>query len=200
MPQPSRFPWLSKAQQQAYQYRSFLQQGLLPGHPAPSQPSEQPEPIWQVLLSGATQLNHQSSQTILDTLGMGVQDLAQLKEAPTPPGLKTELLKYQKQGLAWMLEKENPKDVSAGSASQFWEIRTDQFGTYYFNLASNCQSRQKPQLWRGGILADDMPSRQYHCCCRILLEMCYRELGRSNTDARRAISLENIRLSRAEQT
>lgn len=74
--------------------------------------------------------------------------------AETPPGLATQLLSYQRQGLAWMLEKESPRLPAAGSQDvvQLWKRE----GNKYRNIATNFCTTKEPPLASGGILADDM--------------------------------------------
>lgn len=59
----------------------------------------------------------------------------------------TPLLPHQKQALAWMISRENSKELPP-----FWEQRND----LYYNTITNFSVKQQPENVHGGILADDM--------------------------------------------
>ncbi|XP_031565004.1 helicase-like transcription factor isoform X3 [Actinia tenebrosa] len=65
--------------------------------------------------------------------------------------IKTKLYPHQKQSLAWMITKENNKDLPP-----FWEERTKNGKKEYFNTATNYATTKRPSCVKGGILADDM--------------------------------------------
>lgn len=81
-------------------------------------------------------------------------DLANMPMAEIPIAMKTQLLSYQLQGLAWMLDRESPKHPKAGSDNsvQLWEKE----GSRFKHLATNYATSEPPPLASGGILADDM--------------------------------------------
>lgn len=57
------------------------------------------------------------------------------------------MLPHQKQALAWMVSRENSKDLPP-----FWEQRSD----LYYNTITNFSEKDRPENVHGGILADDM--------------------------------------------
>lgn len=59
----------------------------------------------------------------------------------------TPLLPHQKQALAWMISRENNKELPP-----FWEKRKDCF----YNTITNFAEKKRPENILGGILADDM--------------------------------------------
>ncbi|KUI54814.1 hypothetical protein VP1G_02180 [Cytospora mali] len=91
----------------------------------------------------------------LKTMAMGEDALSKLPLAPQPAALKSELLPYQLQGLAWLQSKENPQFPPPGSdnVTQLW--KRDARGRYS-NIASTFTTASAPALAKGGILADDM--------------------------------------------
>lgn len=94
---------------------------------------------------------------------MGVFDsLAKNEELPEvepDPRVQTELLKHQKQGLGFMMNKELPRqfDSDGKAIGSFWQIRLGNNGqkTYYNVITGNSQ-REAPPETLGGILADMM--------------------------------------------
>lgn len=91
---------------------------------------------------------------VVDKYGAGEQVLSNLPMAEQPRDLDTKLLPYQRQGLAWMLDRENPllPKMPSEEPTQLWKRNQD--GTFT-NIATTYSVRQ-PQLASGGILADDM--------------------------------------------
>lgn len=91
----------------------------------------------------------------LKTLAMDEELLSKLPKAPQPAALKSQLLPYQLQGLAWLQSKAKPRFPQAGSdnATQLWK-RTAQ--GRYRNIATKFTVAAAPKLASGGILADDM--------------------------------------------
>lgn len=89
----------------------------------------------------------------VEKFGTTESDLANMPMAEIPIAMKTQLLSYQRQGLAWMLEKESPKLPEAGGGNVLlWKKE----GSRYKNIATNFATTQPPPLASGGILADDM--------------------------------------------
>ncbi|GAB1287408.1 Helicase-like transcription factor [Apodemus speciosus] len=64
-----------------------------------------------------------------------------------PGAVETPLLPHQKQALAWMVSRENSKELPP-----FWEQRDD----LYYNTITNFSVKERPENVHGGILADDM--------------------------------------------
>lgn len=91
---------------------------------------------------------------VVEKFGTNEEELARMPMASCPKALSTELLPYQRQGLAWMLDKESPKLPSKGSQDvvQLWK----RSGHMFTNIATNYTTATEPPLASGGILADDM--------------------------------------------
>lgn len=91
---------------------------------------------------------------VVENFGVNESELEKMHMAETPGALSTELLPYQRQGLAWMIDKESPSLPEAASQNvvQLWKKR----GTLFTNIATNFSTSQPPPLASGGILADDM--------------------------------------------
>lgn len=61
--------------------------------------------------------------------------------------IKSELLSHQKEGLGWLVYRENSLELPP-----FWEERNGE----YMNVLTNYVTCQRPEPLRGGIFADDM--------------------------------------------
>lgn len=119
-----------------------------------SQPG-QPE-ISLIDLSQISQaVQFRAGEDNLKTLAMDEDALSKLPMAVQPEAVKSQLLPYQLQGLAWLQSKEDPKFPLPGSdeATQLW--KRDASGRYV-NAASSFTVASAPKLAKGGILADDM--------------------------------------------
>ena len=95
---------------------------------------------------------------VTEKFGAGEDALAQMPMAECPCKLQTQLLPYQRQALAWLLEKENPELPSVGTdnAVQLWK-RSKHNPRVFTNIATNFSLKDKaPTLASGGILSDDM--------------------------------------------
>ncbi|PIN25024.1 hypothetical protein CDL12_02245 [Handroanthus impetiginosus] len=70
-------------------------------------------------------------------------------EALEPPRsmIKSELFLHQKEGLGWLVSRENSCKLPS-----FWEEKNG----VYVNLLTSCQTYERPEPIRGGIFADDM--------------------------------------------
>lgn len=109
------------------------------------------------LIEGSERFNPREVGNVVEKFGAGEDALAAMPMAECPKELATQLLPYQRQALAWLLEKENPRLPSAGSddAVQLWKCSKD--GQIYTNVATSFSLKnQKPTLANGGILSDDM--------------------------------------------
>jgi len=77
-----------------------------------SQTSSQPEPAIELsirdFVDSSERFNPREAAKIVEAWGAGEDALAKMPMADQPEGLKSTLLPYQRQGLAWMLKKENP--------------------------------------------------------------------------------------------
>ena len=109
------------------------------------------------LIDGSERFNPREVGNVVEKFGAGEDALAAMPMADCPKKLATQLLPYQRQALAWLLEKENPQLPSANSddAVQLWKC--SQNGQIYTNVATSFSLKnQKPTLASGGILSDDM--------------------------------------------
>ena len=110
------------------------------------------------LIEGSERFNPREMGEVVEKFGSGEDVLAQMPMAECPKKLATQLLPYQRQGLAWLLEKEDPQLPPIGSADnvQLWK-RSTQNRAVFTNIATNFSIKdQKPKLASGGILSDDM--------------------------------------------
>ncbi|KAL6884159.1 SNF2 family N-terminal domain-containing protein [Trichoderma longibrachiatum] len=114
-----------------------------------------PEISLEEILESSDAVEFRKGGDAIKTLALGEEDLAKMPQAAQPSQLKSTLLPYQLQGLAWMQSKENPQLPAVGSdtVTQLW--RRDRKGRYW-NLASDFITAKAPTLFSGGILADDM--------------------------------------------
>ncbi|GKZ18628.1 hypothetical protein AbraIFM66951_007648 [Aspergillus brasiliensis] len=105
------------------------------------------------LIGQSSTFNPRDIGHVAEDFGMKESDLENMPMAESPAALATELLPYQRQGLAWMIAKENPSlPVDRGDVVQLWKKN----GNKYTNIATNYSMTQAPPLASGGILADDM--------------------------------------------
>ena len=122
-----------------------------------SQGNENSSKSIEDLIDGSERFNPREVGNVVEKFGAGEDALAAMPMAECPKKLETQLLPYQRQALAWLLEKENPQLPSAGSndAVQLWKC--SQNGQIYTNVATSFSLKnQKPTLASGGILSDDM--------------------------------------------
>ncbi|KAF8115217.1 hypothetical protein N665_0029s0060 [Sinapis alba] len=61
--------------------------------------------------------------------------------------IKSELFAHQKEGLGWLLHREEP-----GEVPPFWEEKDGDF----INVLTNYRTDKRPEALRGGVFADDM--------------------------------------------
>ncbi|KAJ5795078.1 Zinc finger RING-type [Penicillium paradoxum] len=114
---------------------------------------EQNESLEELLNQSST-FNPRDIGQVVETFGQKESDLANMPMVETPAGLSTQLLPYQRQGLAWMIKQEAPKLPEKGSDDivQLWKRQNNDF----LNVATNYAMTTQPTLASGGILADDM--------------------------------------------
>lgn len=128
--------------------------------------SQRPGPLSQSLLPArmedlvaeSTQFSPREVGRVVEKFGIGEEFLAQMPMAEAPARLSTKMLPYQRQALAWMLEKERPLLPPPGSQDivQLWK-RSDRSPKMFTHIATNFTLKDtEPTLARGGILADDM--------------------------------------------
>lgn len=108
----------------------------------------------QELLSQSSQFNPRDIGQVVENFGQKENDMENMPMADTPAALATELLPYQRQGLAWLIDRENPNFPPPGSDKvvQLWR----RSGKNFNNIATNFTTQNEPPLASGGILADDM--------------------------------------------
>ncbi|CAG8482035.1 6832_t:CDS:10, partial [Cetraspora pellucida] len=111
---------------------------------------------WRDLVGKGQEISMKKKQEAFEKIGISIEDLEKLPEAPQPDALLTKLLPYQKQGLGWMFSHEHPEDPTEEKATQFWVIRKELGSNIYYNVATSHSSQTRPEFSRGGILADDM--------------------------------------------
>ncbi|CAG8747581.1 26682_t:CDS:10, partial [Racocetra persica] len=111
---------------------------------------------WRDLVGRGQEISMKKKQEAFEKIGISIEDLEKLPEAPQPDALLTNLLPYQKQGLGWMLSHEHPEDPTEETATQFWVMRKVSGSNLYYNVATSYSSQTRPEFSRGGILADDM--------------------------------------------
>ncbi|KAL6717893.1 hypothetical protein ACLMJK_003978 [Lecanora helva] len=110
------------------------------------------------LMETSQRFNPRELGEATEKFGTGEELLAQMPMADCPTKLQTQLLQYQRQALAWLLEKENPQLPPQGSDDtvQLWKRSTKTRGVFT-NIATNFSlQNQEPRLASGGILSDDM--------------------------------------------
>lgn len=122
-----------------------------------SQPEPLPELSIQDFVASSEQFRPRDVQEIVEQWGVGEDALSKMPMAEQPTDLISTLLPYQRQGLAWMLEKENPILPAEGSRDivQLWK-RDPNRRNVFQNIATNFSSSTAPSLAKGAILADDM--------------------------------------------
>lgn len=115
----------------------------------------EPEVSLEQLAQTSQAVQFRAGDDSLKTMAMDEDTLSKLPMSPQPKALRSLLLPYQLQGLAWLQSKENPQFPQMGSedATQLWK-RTTQ--GHYRNVATNYTVTGAPRLAKGGILADDM--------------------------------------------
>ncbi|KAE8553037.1 hypothetical protein EYB25_004416 [Talaromyces marneffei] len=124
------------------------------GYPTLQRPKQAMESTsLEDLVQQSSSINAHRVDQAVERFGNTEVDLANMPMAETPFGMKTQLLSYQRQGLAWMLEKESPKLPEVGAKDvQLWKKEHGR----YKNIATNYATSTPPPLASGGILADDM--------------------------------------------
>jgi SWI/SNF-related matrix-associated actin-dependent regulator of chromatin subfamily A3 len=123
-----------------------------------SQGDGTPNRTLEEIIQGSQRFNPREMGEVVEKFGTGEDVLAQMPMVDFPERLATKLLPYQRQALAWLLEKETPKLPPAGSADvvQLWK-RSQWDSRLFTNIATNFSLKgTEPELASGGILADDM--------------------------------------------
>ncbi|CAE6425244.1 unnamed protein product [Rhizoctonia solani] len=122
----------------------------------------------RTMLAGLEKVDDEGRRAnFLDALyGNQTEDILNLPEHPSPPGkddgtLVVDLLKHQKQGLLWCINRENVVLPSKHGEphQQFWEYRAPPGSrAHYMNLItkSPIPASMPPTIGRGGIMSDSM--------------------------------------------
>lgn len=125
--------------------------------PADAQ-NPQEGPTMADIMAGSQVFNPREIGQDSDKFGANEKDLEHLPKADQPKRIATEMLPYQLQALAWLLDKENLKLPAEGDSSivQLWK-RSPTDKRVFTNIATNYSiQHEEPTLASGGILADDM--------------------------------------------
>ncbi|CAG8521499.1 4910_t:CDS:10 [Dentiscutata erythropus] len=105
---------------------------------------------WRDLVGRGQQIGLKKKQEAFEKIGISIEDLEKLPEAPQPEALLTRLLPYQKQGLGWMLSHEHPAEPTLENTTQFWTLRRGpgDGSTIYYNVATSHASQTRPEFSR----------------------------------------------------
>ncbi|XP_054839603.1 helicase-like transcription factor [Eublepharis macularius] len=95
----------------------------------------------------AVQMTTEQLKTEFDKLFEDLKEDDKTREMEAAEAVITPLLPHQKQALAWMISRENNKELPP-----FWEERDN----YFYNTLTNFAEKNRPENVLGGILADDM--------------------------------------------
>jgi SWI/SNF-related matrix-associated actin-dependent regulator of chromatin subfamily A3 len=108
------------------------------------------------IMKESLKFNPRNVDQMVEQSGVKEDDLASMPSTGQPEAIRTKMLPYQLQGLAWMLQKEDPTLPATGSndAHQLWK-RHDRDPNLFSHLATSFATKA-PILASGGILADDM--------------------------------------------
>ncbi|TIA12890.1 SNF2 family DNA-dependent ATPase domain-containing protein [Aureobasidium pullulans] len=153
----SRFERDQKKMQQTAE-RKIAANSQFKASQAPGLGASSQEQTMQDIISGSERFNPRDVSRAAEQFGTSEDDLAAMPKAKQPVRLATNMLPYQLQALAWMLDKENPKVPAKGSKEfvQLWR-RHERYPNAFTNIATNFSIKDKePVLASGGILADDM--------------------------------------------
>ncbi|QRW25469.1 SNF2 family amino-terminal protein [Rhizoctonia solani] len=122
----------------------------------------------RTMLAGLEKVDDEGRRAnFLDALyGNQTEDILNLPEHPSPPGkedgtLVVDLLKHQKQGLLWCINRENVvlPTKHGEPHQQFWEYRAPPGSrAHYMNLItkSPIPASMPPPIGHGGIMSDSM--------------------------------------------
>ncbi|XP_053454891.1 helicase-like transcription factor isoform X3 [Nycticebus coucang] len=104
-------------------------------------------PSYSMPVHAAVQMTTEQLKTEFDKLFEDLKEDDKTQEMEPAEAIETPLLPHQKQALAWMVSRENSKELPP-----FWEQRDD----LYYNTITNFSEKDRPENVHGGILADDM--------------------------------------------
>ncbi|VUC23134.1 unnamed protein product [Clonostachys rosea] len=108
------------------------------------------------LLQKSENVEFRKGGDVIKSIALSEEQLAAMPQADQPSELKSTLLPYQRQALAWLRAKENPSQPEAASQNvvQLWKRHANR--PYWYNVATTFVTKTPPSLMSGGILADDM--------------------------------------------
>uniref|UniRef100_A0A8C3SU50 Helicase like transcription factor n=1 Tax=Chelydra serpentina TaxID=8475 RepID=A0A8C3SU50_CHESE len=95
----------------------------------------------------AVQMTTEQLKSEFDKLFEDLKEDDKTHEMEEAEAVGTPLLPHQKQALAWMVSRENSKELPL-----FWEEKNN----FYYNTLTNFAEKERPENALGGILADDM--------------------------------------------
>uniref|UniRef100_A0A8D0GLG3 Helicase like transcription factor n=1 Tax=Sphenodon punctatus TaxID=8508 RepID=A0A8D0GLG3_SPHPU len=104
-------------------------------------------PSYSAPVHAAVQMTTEQLKSEFDKLFEDLKEDDKTREMEATKAVGTSLLPHQKQALAWMVSRENNKDLPP-----FWEERENLF----YNTITNFAVKKRPENVLGGILADDM--------------------------------------------
>jgi SWI/SNF-related matrix-associated actin-dependent regulator of chromatin subfamily A3 len=110
---------------------------------------------WNQLVDTSTAvIDRRAVEGLVHQFGVGEADLQKMAKASQPERLRTQMLPYQLQGLAWMLKQEHPQTpTTKGQVVQLWKLASP---GRFTNIATLRTMNSAPDFASGGILADDM--------------------------------------------
>ncbi|XP_067410827.1 helicase-like transcription factor isoform X4 [Emydura macquarii macquarii] len=95
----------------------------------------------------AVQMTTEQLKSEFDKLFEDLKEDDKTHEMEGAEAVGTPLLPHQKQALAWMVSRENSKELPP-----FWEEKNN----FFYNTLTNFAEKERPENVLGGILADDM--------------------------------------------
>ncbi|KAH7328114.1 SNF2 family N-terminal domain-containing protein [Stachybotrys elegans] len=117
--------------------------------------ADKPAVSMEALMKSSETIEAPGRYDAAQSLAVDERKLEDMPMAQQPPQLKSTLLPYQLQGLAWLQSQESPELPEKGSPKTVQLWKRDNRGRYV-NVASDFVTSEPPTLLEGGILADDM--------------------------------------------
>jgi hypothetical protein len=133
-PLPPKVPLIAIPQPQ---YSSSPLQYSSSSQPQPSSsPPVVPPPVlptYNDLIQRSEAFDPRTLRDAHEKFGLSIKDLEKLPLAKQPAQVKTPMLSYQLQGLAWLMKMEHPKLPSWNEVREFWTKR----GVNWYNVATH---------------------------------------------------------------
>ncbi|KAH8808943.1 SNF2 family N-terminal domain-containing protein [Xylogone sp. PMI_703] len=128
-----------------------------PGSSQQEEEDESSQPSLQDFVLNSEQFRPRDIEEIVEQWGAPQETLEKMPMAEQPDKLVSVLLPYQRQGLAWLLDKESPvlPEVGSKDVVQLWRRPASRPNAFQ-NIATQFVTATPPVLASGGILADDM--------------------------------------------